>query len=1072
MSMKTAASVPFLCSPAAYRALASLSASSRASTTSSRSPFNADFSAASRGYRHNVDHQLKVPLRVAQPRARHWLPLLPLPTLLPLPLLPPPPLPLPLLLLLPLPTLLPLPPLPLPPPLPACVGAGGAGFPISSYASAAMHCLSCIVTMYLNSPGSERGSLSLTFLGKKVGRHHAVAPAGKQHAWETTNRSTGVEESTVSSRVVHAPVAGATLEDLPGSVPDLREEPRGLRACPVYSTRIDQDPDNTAVAQHKALWLKRWEAFCRWIAADHRKRPGQEGEQAPHIFHGAKHFLPSVEGSEVDPGMEGEDVRIYIPYESAELCITQVAKDMEAMKSRHLEMVRELEESFQIAARENQERTVQQIRAHYQSKMNALKKILGLYQEKVEKKDTEWHKKVLELTAQREQLLEEQGAERTRCKEEVQQWHREKSKMLELFSNRLDLLHSHQASTLQELQMARQEVGKVQEMLTASQEERQEATKEGDTPENNEPSEQPVACSEQEPLPLEGAKARLEELKESLYQREREITELLGADGGPAPQPPCAMLLPVVIQKAHAICLTVPEARTQLEQMMEENRASLLQARDKLEHLKTTTEDQSPTEEDTAGPTELSVLEDTVRECEVIQMALNYIRTGRVPVNSECNVVELELEGMLGQETIQTTEGVKTVGQQLLVLQDQLKQVREENKKIIENYTSERTLRKKFYNMVEDMRGKIRVFCRIRPVSRTEAAQGGVIVVERLDDYSVAVETPRGLREFNFDKVFGADSSQEELFQDTHRMIQSAIDGFNVCIFAYGQTGSGKTFTMVGDKEHRNPGIMPRTFTAMFDIIQVNGTRFDSKVSAYMLELYNDQLQDLLAGVAGEASATQAHAPPPRRLEIKRNRKGVVFAQGAETKQVCSAQELFALFQQACANRHISSTKMNSESSRSHLIMGIMVESRNLTNGSVSCGKLSLVDLAGSERAAKTGAKDHQLKEANSINKSLSALGDVISALSSELPHVPYRNSKLTQVMQDSLGGNAKTLMIVNISPAEGNMEETLTSLIYATRVKAITNHAQKNLESKEIAQLKEVIVKLKSGQTVEEEDV
>ncbi|CAL8248699.1 unnamed protein product [Merluccius merluccius] len=909
--------------------------------------------------------------------------------------------------------------------------------------------------MYLNSPGSERGSLSLTFLGKKVGRHHAVAPAGKQHAWETTNRSSGVEESTVSSRVVHAPVAGATLEDLPGSVPDLREEPRGLRACPVYSTRIDQDPDNTAGQPHKALWLKRWEAFRRWIAADHRKRPGQEGEQM------------SSSGSEVDPGMEGEDVRIYIPYESAELCITQVAKDMEAMKSRHLEMVRELEESFQIAARENQERTVQQIRAHYQSKMNALKKILGLYQEKVEKKDTEWHKKVLALTSQREQLLEEQGAERTRCKEEVQQWHREKSKMLELFSNRLDLLHSHQASTLQELQMARQEVGKVQEMLTASQEERQEATKEGDTPENNEP--------EQEPLPLEGAKARLEELKESLYQREREITELLGADGGPAPQPPCAMLLPVVIQKAHVICLTVPEARTQLEQMMEENRASLLQARDKLEHLKTTTEDQSPTEEDTAGPTESesNFTAFIVGLCAVVCVE-RFIcgSTDRCSMLIECNAVEMELEGMLGQETIQTTEGVKTVGQQLLVLQDQLKQVREENKKIVENYTSERTLRKKFYNMVEDMRGKIRVFCRIRPVSRTEAAQGGVIVVERLDDYSVAVETPRGLREFNFDKVFGADSSQEELFQDTYRMIQSAIDGFNVCIFAYGQTGSGKTFTMVGDKEHRNPGIMPRTFTAMFDIIQVNGTRFDSKVSAYMLELYNDQLQDLLAGVAGDASATQAHAPPPRRLEIKRNRKGVVFAQGAETKQVSSAQELFALFQQACANRHISSTKMNSESSRSHLIMGIMVESRNLTNGSVSCGKLSLVDLAGSERAAKTGAKDHQLKEANSINKSLSALGDVISALSSELPHVPYRNSKLTQVMQDSLGGNAKTLMIVNISPAEGNMEETLTSLIYATRVKAITNHAQKNLESKEIAQLKEVIVKLKSGQTVEEEDV
>ncbi|XP_028269721.1 putative LOC110439812 homolog [Parambassis ranga] len=368
--------------------------------------------------------------------------------------------------------------------------------------------------------------------------------------------------------------------------------------------------------------------------------------------------------------------------------------------------------------------------------------------------------------------------------------------------------------------------------------------------------------------------------------------------------------------------------------------------------------------------------------------------------------------------------------------------------------------------------GKIRVFCRVRPVSRIEAAQSEAIVVHKVDDFSVTVETPRGQREFQFDKVFGAEASQEDLFHDTNRLIQSAIDGYNVCIFAYGQTGSGKTYTMVGDKEQKNPGIMPRSFNAMFDIIQQNSNKFDFKVSAYMLELYNDRLQDLFVSQSGEAHAQPQSHGQAKRVEIKRNRKGVVFAQGAETKEASSAQELYALFQQACANRHISATKMNVESSRSHLIVGIMVESKNMTNGSVNTGKLSLVDLAGSERAAKTGAKDHQLKEANSINKSLSALGDVISALSAELPHVPYRNSKLTQVMQDSLGGNAKTLMIANISPSECNLDETLTSLIYATRVKAITNNAQRNVESKEIAHLKEVIIKLKSGQTVEEEDV
>ncbi|KAG7257537.1 hypothetical protein CRUP_010351 [Coryphaenoides rupestris] len=823
-------------------------------------------------------------------------------------------------------------------------------------------------------------------------------------------------------------------------------------------------PLPAGVAQHKALWTRRWTSFRHWFTAGHRKLPGQEDHQ------GAWETTTGLGRG----GVDGTSRVVHAPVSAAAAapCWRTAGSVPDLREESRLAQHKALwtrrwtsfrhwftaghrklpgQEDHQGAPQIFHDWAVQQIRTHYQNKMDALRGILALYQQKVERKDSEWHEKVLALTAQRERLLEEQGTERRRSKEESQQWHREKSKMLELFTSRLDLLHSHQVSTLQELQMARQEVGKVQEMLTASQEERQEAPEEGDTLENNEP---------EKDLPLEGAKARLEELKESLYQREREITELLGTDGVPVPTPPCPVLLPVVIQKAHDICLTVPEARARLEQMIEENRASLLQAREDLERLKTTSEEpQSPTEEEAAGPTDLSVLEDTVREAEVVQMSLNYMRTGRIPVNSDCNAVETELEDMLGKEGDQTSEGVTAVGQQLLVLQDQVSgniymvprtcwEMREEKKKIIENYTSERTLRKKFYNMVEDMKGKIRVFCRIRPVNRSEMAQGwGHRWWTGWTTTPSPWRTPRGLREFQFDKVFSAHSSQEEVFQDTHRLIQSAIDGFNVCIFAYGQTGSGKTFTMVGDKEHRNPGIMPRAFTAMFDIVQNNSTRFDCKVSAYMLELYNDQAaRTCWRARPGTAPPPRRPSPSPpsptapaRRVEIKRNKKGVVFAQGAETRQASSAQELLALFQQACANRHIASTKMNSASSRSHLIMGIMVESRNLTNGSVSCGKLSLVDLAGSERAAKTGAKDHKAQEANSINKSLSALGDVISALSSELPHV--------------------------------SVQEPANFTSYATRVKAITNHAQRNLESKEIAQLKEVIMKLKSGQGVEEED-
>nr|XP_013765335.1 PREDICTED: kinesin-like calmodulin-binding protein [Pundamilia nyererei] len=848
--------------------------------------------------------------------------------------------------------------------------------------------------MYVNSPGAEGGSYSLTFLGKKVGRHRSVAPAGKQFAWETTFRSACPEDRVVSSRVAKVPVAAQTLEELPGSVPELQDE----RPCPIiHNTQLDQYEKTTAGSSESQL-------------------PGR---------------------SDADQVGQSPGGKIYIPYESAELCIAQIAKDMESMSKRHLEMVQELEENFQVTMQENQDCTVQKIRSHYQNKLNTLRKILDIYQEKVEKKKANWEAKVETLKAQIELLLKEQRAERKRSVEEALQWHREKSKMLELFSNRLDALHSQQASTLQELQMARQEIGKVQEMLVVSTQEQQETTGEGENLEIEGLSAQQQTrdCSDSD-QPLEGAKARLEELKESLYQREREITELLEAERSPippVPQPPCGVLLSLVIHKAHEICSAVPETRALLDQMIEDNRVALASARNKLDRLKNVQEESNDREDatDQEGSekykSNLSLLQETVKEIEVCQIALGCIKNGESPVMNDCAVSELE--DILGQEASQTTGGVKSAG-------------------------------------------KIRVFCRIRPASRAEAAQGGAIVVEKIDEYSVTVETPRGPREFQFDKVFSAEASQEDLFHDTSRLIQLAIDGYNVCVFAYGQTGSGKTFTMVGDKEQKNPGIIPRAFNAMFDIMRENSSKFSFKVSAYMLELYNDRLQDLFASQAGEAHVhTQSHGQA-RRVEIKRNRKGVVFAQGAETKEASSAQELYALFQQACANRHISATKMNVESSRSHLIVGIMVESRNLTNGSVSSGKLSLVDLAGSERAAKTGAKDHQLKEANSINKSLSALGDVISALSAELPHVPYRNSKLTQVMQDSLGGNAKTLMIVNTSPTEYNLDETLTSLIYATRVKAITNNAQRNVESKEIAQLKEVIMKLRSGQSVEEEDV
>ncbi|XP_064607876.1 myosin-10-like [Liolophura sinensis] len=412
---------------------------------------------------------------------------------------------------------------------------------------------------------------------------------------------------------------------------------------------------------------------------------------------------------------------------------------------------------------------------------------------------------------------------------------------------------------------------------------------------------------------------------------------------------------------------------------------------------------------------------------------------------------ELSALGVSAQQGMEAAAKVKT-------LETEVKRLTEENKTLTENFNSERVLRKKYYNMVEDMKGKIRVYCRSRPLSKTERDSGNYEVVKSPDEYSIHVESSRGLKEFQFDQIFMPDSSQEKVFEDTNNLIQSAVDGYNVCIFAYGQTGSGKTFTMIGDREQSFPGIAPRAFSRIFDIVEENKSKYDFTVTTYMLELYNDHLIDLYGKTDED------------KLDIKKDKQGMVFVQGAAVKRASNSKELYALFEEGSKNRHVASTKMNAESSRSHLILAIVIESTNKVTGQVTKGKLSLVDLAGSERVGKTGASAEQLKEAMSINKSLSALGDVISALSSEQAFIPYRNNKLTMLMQDSLGGNAKTLMFVNISPANYNCDESIISLTYASRVKLITNSAQKNADNKEIARLKDIINKLKQGENVDED--
>eukprot|EP00946_MAST-07B_sp_MAST-7B-sp1_P001059 g1059.t1 len=254
---------------------------------------------------------------------------------------------------------------------------------------------------------------------------------------------------------------------------------------------------------------------------------------------------------------------------------------------------------------------------------------------------------------------------------------------------------------------------------------------------------------------------------------------------------------------------------------------------------------------------------------------------------------------------------------------------------------------------------------------------------------------------------------------------------------------------MVGPPEL--PGLTPRAIGNIFDNKAALQGKAEVNVTCYMAELYNDKLVDLLW--VHEQKLNKKKVSDPPRLDIKKDSKGMVFIKGIVTKEINSVDEAMEVFSLGNKARHVGSTKMNSESSRSHLIFAILIENKDLTTHKTSLGKLSLVDLAGSERVGKTGATKERLKEAQSINKSLSALGDVISSLSTGAKFIPYRNNKLTQLLSDGLGGNAKTLMFVNLSPAD-----TTTSLVYAARVKLIKNDAKKESDDEAVAHLKKII--------------
>ncbi|XP_067656013.1 carboxy-terminal kinesin 2-like [Haliotis asinina] len=357
------------------------------------------------------------------------------------------------------------------------------------------------------------------------------------------------------------------------------------------------------------------------------------------------------------------------------------------------------------------------------------------------------------------------------------------------------------------------------------------------------------------------------------------------------------------------------------------------------------------------------------------------------------------------------------------------------------------TERRKLHNLVQELKGNIRVFCRVRPLLGDEILvndgvihhmnfpdlDGRVLELEKLGDASLNESSLAASRrgqnkyDFTFDKVFQPETTQSQVFEEIAQLVQSALDGYNVCIFAYGQTGSGKTYTMEGGSVDNDltMGMIPRAVKQVFSTAQdLEEKGWQYQLDASMLEIYNETIRDLLSDEELK-----------HEIKMTGNGSSETVVTNLTVISVTTESQIHKLLKKATHNRAVAETKCNERSSRSHSVFQLKLRGSNELTGENCSGILSLVDLAGSERVKDSGSEGQRLKEALAINKSLSNLGNVIMALGNKDNHVPYRNSKLTYLLQNSLGGNSKTLMFVNVSPKEECFQETLNSLRFATKV-------------------------------------
>ncbi|KAK8266681.1 hypothetical protein V6Z12_D12G262700 [Gossypium hirsutum] len=364
------------------------------------------------------------------------------------------------------------------------------------------------------------------------------------------------------------------------------------------------------------------------------------------------------------------------------------------------------------------------------------------------------------------------------------------------------------------------------------------------------------------------------------------------------------------------------------------------------------------------------------------------------------------------------------------------------------------------YNEIQDLKGNIRVYCRIRPFLPGQSKRQTTI--EHTGENERMLDAHRL---FKFNKVFSPATNQEEVYLDTQPLIRSVLDGYNVCIFAYGQTGSGKTYTMSGPNvsSKEDWGVNYRALNDLFQTSQSRKSSIIYEVGVQIIEIYNEQVRDLLVNDSSQRRFGIWSPSQPNGLAVPE----------ASMHSVKSTTEVLELMNIGLRNRAVGSTALNERSSRSHSVLTVHVRGTEIKTNAVLHGSLHLVDLAGSERVDRSEATGDRLREAQHINKSLSALGDAIFALAQKNAHVPYRNSKLTQVLQSSLGGKAKTLMFVHLNPDVDSYSETISTLKFAQRFSGVELGApQTHREGGDIKELMEQVAFLKEIITKKDQEI